>query len=71
MYSIFGNKVDIFYNKITNWGTFTEEDFLLQQIWNESHSEYNEFVKEVNSFLPNNHSWSNLQEFITPVKTLI
>jgi hypothetical protein len=30
-----------------------------------------EFIKEVNSFLPNNYSWSNLQEFITPVKTLI
>lgn len=71
MYSIFGNKADIYYNKITNWGTFTEEEFLLEQIWNESHPEYNEFIKEVNSFLPNNNCWGNLQEFITPVKSLI
>jgi hypothetical protein len=71
MYSIFGKKVNVFFGKITNWGTFTDEDFLSEQIWNESHPEYNEFVKEVNSFLPNNYSWSNLQEFITPVKTLI
>ncbi len=71
MYSIFGKKVNVFFGKITNWGTFTDEDFLSEQIWNESHPEYNEFVKEVNSFLPNNNSWSNLQEFITPVKTLI
>ena len=69
MYSIFGKKVNVFFGKITNWGTFTDEDFLSEQIWNESHLEYNEFVKEVNSFLPNNHTWSNLQEFI--VKTLI
>jgi organic radical activating enzyme len=71
MYSIFGEKVNVFFGKITNWGTFSEEDFLLEQIWNESHSEYNEFIKEVNSFMPNNYSWSNLQEFITPAKTLI
>ena len=71
MYSIFDEKVNVFFGKITNWGTFSEEDFLLEQIWNESHSEYNEFIKEVNSFMPNNYSWSNLQEFITPAKTLI
>jgi MoaA/NifB/PqqE/SkfB family radical SAM enzyme len=50
MYSIFGKKVNVFFGKITNWGTFTDEDFLSEQIWNESHPEYNEFVKEVNSF---------------------
>lgn len=71
MYSIFGNKVNIFYSKITNWGTFTEDEFKEQQVWNESHPEYEDFIKEVNSFLPNNHTWSNLQEFIIPVKNLI
>lgn len=71
MYSIFGNKVNVYFNKITNWGTFSKEDFLKQQIWNESHLEYGEFIKEVNSFLPIKNSYSNLQEFITPIKSLI
>lgn len=71
MYSIFGKKVNVFFGKITNWGTFTEKEFNEQQIWNENHTEYENFIKEVNSFLPNNHTWSNLQEFIIPVKKII
>jgi hypothetical protein len=71
MYSIFGKKVNVFFGKITNWGTFSNEEYLTHQIWNESHPEYNDFVNEVNSFLPINYSYNNLQEFIKPNKTLI
>jgi MoaA/NifB/PqqE/SkfB family radical SAM enzyme len=71
MYSIFGKKVNVFFGKITNWGTFSDEEYVTHQIWNESHPEYNDFINEVNSFLPIKYSYNNLQEFITPRKSLI
>jgi hypothetical protein len=71
MLSIFGKKVNVFYGKINNWGTFSNEEYITHQIWNELHPEYNDFVNEVNSFLPINYSFNNLQEFIKSNKTLI
>jgi hypothetical protein len=71
MYSIFGEKVNVYFGKITNWGTFSDEEYVTHQIWNESHPEYNDFINEVNSFLPIKYSYNNLQEFITPRKSLI
>lgn len=71
MYSIFGNKVNVFFGKITNWGTFTEDDFKLQQIWDENHEEHGEFVKMVNKTMPANRCFNNLQEFIEPKKSVI
>lgn len=66
MIEIFGTKASVYFGKITNWGTFTNEEFKLQEIWNKDHPEYDEFVKEVNRVLPANQGWSNLQEFIRP-----
>jgi organic radical activating enzyme len=71
MYSIFGKKVNVYFGKITNWGTFSNEEYLTHQIWNESHPEYNDFINEVNSFLPIKNSYNNIQEFISPIKSLI
>jgi sulfatase maturation enzyme AslB (radical SAM superfamily) len=71
MYSIFGEKVNVYFGKITNWGTFSNEEYLTHQIWNESHPEYNDFINEVNSFLPIKNSYNNIQEFISPIKSLI
>jgi len=71
MFSIFGKKVNVFFGKMTNWGTFSNEEYLTHQICDESHPEYNDFVNEVNSFLPIKYSYNNLQEFITPIKSLI
>jgi sulfatase maturation enzyme AslB (radical SAM superfamily) len=71
MYSIFGEKVNVYFGKITNWGTFSNEEYLAHQIWNESHPEYNDFINEVNSFLPIKNSYNNIQEFISPIKSLI
>lgn len=71
MVSIFGNKVNVYYGKITNWGTFSEEEYSNQKIWDESHPEYGEFINEVNSFLPNKQTWHNLQEFLENKKRLI
>jgi len=71
MYLIFLNKVNVFYGKITNWGTFTNEEFLKHKVWDSSHPEYDNFIVEVNRTLPAKYSWSNLQEFISPTKSII
>lgn len=71
MISIFGEKVEVFYGKINNWGTFTNEIFNNHKVWDISHPEHLEFIDEVNSFLPTNQCWHNLQEFIKPKKDLI
>jgi hypothetical protein len=71
MYSIFENKISIFYNKIDNWGTFDDEEYLKNKIWDESHPEYLDFIKEVNSFILKDKIWHNLQEFINPKKNII
>lgn len=70
MNSIFPKYLHVYYNKITNWETFTEEEFLKEQVWNSNHPEYKEFIKEVNKTLPAQKAWSNLQEFIQPQKSL-
>jgi MoaA/NifB/PqqE/SkfB family radical SAM enzyme len=44
MMSIFNSKVDVYFNKITNWGTYTEGEFKIKQIWNETHPEFNLFL---------------------------
>jgi len=72
MYFIFGNKVNVFFGKITNWGTFTDEAFFKHKIWDKAHPDYDDFVAEVNSFILNDKIWHNLQEFInTSNKNLI
>lgn len=71
MYSIFGNKVNVYFNKITNWGTFTDDEFLKHKVWDSNHPNYNDFVREVNSFLPVKNCWHNLHEFIKPSTRLI
>lgn len=71
MYSIFGKKAHVFYGKINNWGTFSEDEYLKHKIWDESHPEYEDFVKEVNSFILKDRVWHNLQEFVNPLKNII
>ena len=71
MISIFGNKANVYYGKITNWGTFSNDEYLTHQIWNPTHDEYDDFITEVNKTLPAEQCWHNLQEFITEHKSLI
>ena len=72
MYSIFGNKVNVFFGKITNWGTFSEGEFKLKQVWDENHPEHALFKKEFNKIWKNQNLFHNLYEFIdTTNKTLI
>lgn len=71
MNDIFGEKTEVYFGKITNWGTFTNDEYIEQKIWDNNHKEYDDFIKEVNSVLPFNNGWHNLQEFILPKSKLI
>jgi MoaA/NifB/PqqE/SkfB family radical SAM enzyme len=48
MMKIFKNNVDVYFNKITNWGTYSDSEFKLKQIWNESHPEFQIFLHQLN-----------------------
>lgn len=72
MYSIFGKKVNVFFGKITNWGTFSEGEFKFKQVWDEEHPEHYLFKKEFNKVWKNQNLFHNLYEFIDNTnKTLI
>lgn len=72
MYSIFGNSVQVFFGKITNWGTFSDADFKLKQVWDIKHPEHQLFKNEFNKIWKNTNLFHNLYEFIDDThKTLI
>ena len=57
MYSIFGKKVNVFFGKITNWGTFSEGEFKLKQVWDTEHPEHQLFKKEFNKIINKTLHW--------------
>ena len=71
MIKIFKHKAEVFFGKINNWGTFTNEVFLTHKIWDEAHPEHQLFVDEVNKVLPAKQCWHNLQEFVKTSKSII
>ena len=72
MYSIFGKRVNVFFGKITNWGTFSEGEFKLKQVWATPHPEHQLFKKEFNKIWKKRNLFHNLYEFIDNTnKTLI
>ena len=48
MMKIFNNDVNVYFNKITNWGTYTNDEFTNKQIWNENHPEFRLFLHQLN-----------------------
>lgn len=72
MNSIFGRKVNVFFGKITNWGTFSDGEFRMKQVWNPEHPEHELFKKEFNRIWKKSNLFHNLYEFIDNTnKTLI
>jgi len=71
MYSIFGNKVNVFFGKITNWGNMDEEQYLKEQVWNPNHPEHTDFLIELNKTVPSKNSFHNMQEFLYNEKSII
>ena len=37
--------MNLYLQKITNWETFSEEEFKKKAVWKKNHSEHKEFVK--------------------------
>lgn len=48
MMNIFNKKVNVYFNKITNWGTYTDDEYKTKQIWDENHPEFNLFLIQLN-----------------------
>ena len=64
MMKIFKNKVDIYFNKITNWGTYSDSEFKLKQIWNESHPEFQIFLHQLNKINSKYRCIHNMHDII-------
>jgi len=71
MISIFKKRSSVFFGKITNWGTFTDDEFLSNQVWNTHHPNHLDFLEEVNRTLPADYCFHNLHEFVEKHKSLI
>lgn len=71
MQSIFQNKVRVFFGKITNWGTFTDEQFKLLQIWTPTHPEHQLFLKQFEKVAINPYVFHNMYDLVQIKKTLI
>lgn len=69
MNEIFKNKCIIYFGKITNWGTYTDGQFMIKKIWEQSHPEFSLFVDEINKANLIKGVYHNMNEFIINKKT--
>ncbi len=70
MKHILKEKVEIYFNKITNWGTYSDGEFLIKQIWSESHPEFQEFLNEINKVCFNDMCIHNMYDIIDKHKLI-
>lgn len=71
MYSIFGSKLIVYYGKILMWDTYSETEFSEHTVWKSLHPEYEDFIKEVKSFLPKKQCFTNFEDLIPIHKSVI
>ncbi len=64
MNKIFKNNINVFFNKITNWGTYTPAEFAIKQIWNESHPEFQIFLHQLNKINKKYKCTHNMHDII-------
>jgi len=64
MKSILKEKCRVFYGKVTNWGTFTPEQFEKIKIWDPLHPDHIDFIKEFNKISLDPFVFHNLHEFV-------
>ena len=64
MMNIFNNNVNVYFNKITNWGTYSESEFKLKQIWDESHPEFYMFLHQLNKINNKHKCIHNMHDII-------
>jgi sulfatase maturation enzyme AslB (radical SAM superfamily) len=55
---------EITYTKITNWGTFSEEEFKVKEIYNENHINFNLFLNELNKVIFKTNVFSNMNDIV-------
>ena len=64
MIGIFGKRSTIYFGKIINWGTFSDDEFKQHQVHNPDHVEFQDFIKELNNTLPAENSFHNFGEYL-------
>ena len=59
---------NIYFGKIANWGTYTDEEYLVKQIWNEKHENFQDFLKELAKVAIKFRSTNNMNDIIDKYK---
>jgi hypothetical protein len=70
MKSIFGKKVEIFFGRLDNWGTFDESMYKLKNVCDVNHPEHGLFKKELDKVWKDPQVFSNIHEYIDIKKTI-
>ena len=59
-----GKKITIFFNHITNWGTYTEKQYLEKDISNPKHNKHSDFLKELEKIHGKNNVTHNFNQLL-------
>jgi pyruvate-formate lyase-activating enzyme len=62
--NMFNGDVKVYFNKITNWGTYSDDEFKVKQIWNESHPEFYIFLHQLNKINNKHKCIHNMYDII-------
>ena len=71
MKSIFGSKVLVLFVKMNNWGTFTDDEFMKEKIWDSTHPEYDDFIIQLNRIKGLTNVYHNMHDLLNEDKTII
>lgn len=71
MKSIFGNRVLVLFVKMNNWGTFSDDEFIKEKIWDTSHPEHSEFLIELNRIKGLTNVYHNMHDLLNEDKSII
>jgi len=63
-------RYNIYYGKILNWGTYSEEEYINKQIWNENHTQFNDFLTELSKIAGKPRIFTNLNDIIDKYKLM-
>lgn len=54
----------VYFTKISNWGTYTDEEFNQKEIYNEKHPEYQEFLIELNKIVNVHNTYIHMTDVV-------
>jgi len=66
-----GRNYNIFFNHITNWGTYTEEEYKKKDVSRKDHPEYSQFVNMVKSINGKNKVTHNFTHILDENKSIL